>query len=81
MAERKALFEAKYISDHSCGTYTVGEIDSICDNQIKAYLDSYDEFGYNELVHFLTRCMGAAHSHMREIRMNRPDGSCQAGSQ
>lgn len=80
MAQRQSVFRAEYISDHSCGMYQCGEIDSIADYDIKAYLDSYGEYGYQELINFFARSTAAAHSHIMKIRMSKHDGACQAGS-
>lgn len=80
MAQRQRLFDVDYISDHSCGSYQIGEIDTIADYNIKAYLDQYGEFGYQELLTFLARSTAAAHNHIMKIRMSKHDGACQVGS-
>lgn len=81
MAQREAMLEIQIIKDHSCGTYTIGEIDSINDEQIEKYLDSFGEFGYQELQNWLMRASAVSFNKIMKIRKNRNNGeSCSNGS-
>lgn len=60
MAERKTLVKIEYISDHSCGTYEVGEIDTLTKEPIAQYVDSYGEKGYIEVLEMCARMSAAA---------------------
>lgn len=68
MAERKTVLTIERISDHSCGSYQVGEIDSIPDECIKKYIDDFGEFGYSELTNWLARATTVAYTHIRDRR-------------
>lgn len=71
MAERELFLKIETIRDHSCGNYTIGEIDTMPDRAIKEYLDRFDEFGYTELTNWLIRAMAVTHNNMIKKRMEK----------
>lgn len=79
MATRKKLFNIEYISDHSCGTYRIGEIDTCIEDEIKKYLDTYGEFGYGELRDFAIRLLVKADSEIKKQREAFLNAHCSGG--
>lgn len=67
MAERKTFLNIEYISDHSCGMYKTGEIDTSPDDAVAKHIEVYGEFGYEEIRDFAIRLLTKA----REINMDR----------
>jgi hypothetical protein len=70
MAERENLFKVEIIKDHSCGSYTVGEIDTVPDHSIEQYIDRFGEFGYTELQNFFFRAIATAHNKIMAKRIS-----------
>jgi hypothetical protein len=56
MAQREKIFDLDFISDHSCGSYYIGEIDTYPDEAIKKYLERFGAQGHKDLNNFFDRC-------------------------
>lgn len=80
MAERENLFKVEIIKDHSCGTYTIGEIDTIPDTAIEQYIQRFGEFGYTELQNFFCRAIATSHKKIMQIRMEKANANCAQAS-
>lgn len=75
MAERKEFLKIQYISDHSCGTYQVGEIDTLSDDAIRQHIRTFGEFGYSEIRDFAVRMLINADREIQNERRLKQQGS------
>jgi len=69
MAQRELFLKIETIKGHSCGNYTIGEIDTMPDHAIETYLKRFGEFGYTELTNWLIRTMAITHTTMMKQRI------------
>lgn len=60
MAERRTILEVKAISDDDCGMYRIGEIDTLPEPDVRAYVLRHGEFGYSEILNFCAGMTAAA---------------------
>lgn len=68
MAERKRFLDIQYISDHSCGTYQVGEIDTMSNDAVYEHIRVFGEYGYTEIRDFAIRMIVNAEAEIRRYR-------------
>lgn len=47
---QKTLIEIKYVTDHDCGNYAIGEIDCWINAELSEYLATYGYKGKQEIV-------------------------------
>jgi len=71
MAERKVLTTVEYITDHSCGSYRIGEIDSLPDYDVIEYINRFDEYGYEQIRDYAIRMLISATTQIRLLRMQK----------
>lgn len=79
MAERKEFLKIQYISDHSCGTYQVGEIDTMSDDAIRQHIRVFGEFGYSEIRDFAVRMLVNADREIKNERRLKSQEDCADG--
>ena len=65
MAERKLFLKVDYISDHSCGSYQVGEIDTLSSEAVENHIRTFGEFGYEEIKRFAIQMLMNAENQIR----------------
>lgn len=65
MAERKEFLKIDYISDHSCGSYQVGEIDTLSSEAVEHHIRTFGEFGYEEVKRFAIQMLMNAENQIR----------------
>lgn len=70
MAERETILKIEAITDHSCGSYRIGEIDTLPDDAIKKHIGTHGEYGYEEFRDFLARATMINEQAIREHRGN-----------
>lgn len=68
MTERRTVLLINEISDDDCGMYRLGEIDTLPDGQVEAYIRRHGEFGYTEMLEFAANLMVAAKKSIIEYR-------------
>lgn len=68
MTERRTILLVDEISDDDCGMYRLGEIDTIPDGQVQAYIQRRGEFGYSELLNFCASLMASARTCIHKYR-------------
>jgi hypothetical protein len=79
-AERKTMLEVKVVTDHDCGNYRIGEIDTVPDQQVAEYIARFGEYGYQELLNFTAAVAEAARKSIRAHRLAKdPAAAVQAG--
>ena len=82
MAERKEFLNIKYISDHSCGSYQIGEIDTLPDENIREYIRRFGEYGYEEIRNFAVRMLVCADREIKnERRLKQQQGDCMKAAE
>ena len=79
MAERRDFLRVQYISDHSCGTYQIGEIDTMSDDAVREHIRSFGEFGYSEIRDFAIRMLVNAEREIQNERRLKDQGACRIG--
>lgn len=80
MAERKTLLKVEYISDHSCGNYFLGEIDTMSTEAVKKHIQTYGENGFKAVRDFAVGMIVAAGQEIMQQRWN-AGGACQGSDQ
>lgn len=60
MASRETLLKVNYITDHSCGSYRIGEIDTLPDEAIKQHINRFGEYGFEQLRDFAIRILNVS---------------------
>lgn len=76
MTQRRKILEVDYISDDDCGMYRIGEIDTLPNEAIKAHVERFGEFGYQEWRDFGIQCIVVAETEIRNKRMSEQQ-ACQ----
>lgn len=79
MAERKEFLNIEYISDHSCGSYQCGEIDTISSEAVENHIRVFGEFGYEEIKRFAIQLLMNAENQIRLKRQYEQPIAVQAG--
>lgn len=69
MASRETLLKVNYITDHSCGSYRIGEIDTLPDEAIKQHINRFGEYGFEQLRDFAIRILNVSTKEIYEHRV------------
>ncbi len=78
MAERKTLLNIQYITDHSCGSYQIGEIDTLSDDAVRQHIRDFGEYGYSEIRDFAIRMIVNAERELMNERRLKMQSGCSA---
>ena len=69
-ADTNQLGSIRYVTDHDCGNYRLGEVDGGFDmNELKRYLDWYGPDGYRELCEQMVHMSMQLTQAMAHVRM------------
>lgn len=79
MTQRRTILTVDAISDDDCGMYRIGEIDTMPESQVRAYIKRHGEYGYAELLEFGASLLSAAKKCIIEYR-HEQDGLANCAS-
>jgi hypothetical protein len=68
-ATRQKLLEISYITDHDCGTYSIGEIDFGINGMLSDYLKEYGLDGRNDILLALSYLTHKVHTEYQKITL------------
>jgi len=77
MAQRARFCEIDFITDHDCGNYYIGEIDSYPIYEVEEHINRFGRKGYESIRDFALRLMYLNESEMIKYNTKNSGSECQ----